>query len=75
MTADIDAVVQGAASTDATYGSVVAPMARAEDLGCQVVGEGVETLEEHECLVTLGCDLLQGYLLGRPSVTAIATGS
>jgi len=37
------------------------------EVGCQVVGEGVETLEEHECLVALGCDFLQGYLLGRPS--------
>jgi len=35
--------------------------------GCLVVGEGVETVEERDCLVELGCDLLQGYLLGRPS--------
>lgn len=38
----------------------------ARDLGCMVVGEGVETIEEHDALVALGCDLLQGYLLGRP---------
>ena len=31
-----------------------------------VVGEGVETLEERDALVSLGCDLLQGYLIGRP---------
>ena len=37
------------------------------DVGELVVGEGVETLEEREALVELGCDLLQGYLLGRPS--------
>jgi two-component system, cell cycle sensor histidine kinase and response regulator CckA len=37
------------------------------EVGCVVVGEGVETLEERECLVTLGCDLLQGYLLGHPA--------
>jgi len=37
------------------------------DVGCKVVGEGVETIEERDCLVSLGCDLLQGYLLGRPS--------
>lgn len=35
--------------------------------GCLVVGEGVETVQESECMVSLGCDLLQGYLLGRPS--------
>ena len=36
------------------------------EVNCKVVGEGVETLDERECLVGLGCDLLQGYLLGRP---------
>ncbi|MDB4955769.1 MAG: Blue-light-activated protein [Myxococcales bacterium] len=36
------------------------------DVGCLVVAEGVETNDERECLVGLGCDLLQGYLLGRP---------
>jgi EAL domain-containing protein (putative c-di-GMP-specific phosphodiesterase class I) len=35
--------------------------------GCLVVGEGVETRDERECLMNLGCDLLQGYLIGRPS--------
>ncbi len=34
---------------------------------CLVVGEGVETLEERDCLIALGCDLLQGYLIARPS--------
>jgi EAL domain-containing protein (putative c-di-GMP-specific phosphodiesterase class I)/ActR/RegA family two-component response regulator len=37
------------------------------DVGCVVVGEGVETADERDCLVALGCDLLQGYLLGRPA--------
>jgi EAL domain-containing protein (putative c-di-GMP-specific phosphodiesterase class I) len=36
------------------------------EVGTLVVGEGVETLEERDMLVTLGCDLLQGYLIGRP---------
>jgi EAL domain-containing protein (putative c-di-GMP-specific phosphodiesterase class I)/ActR/RegA family two-component response regulator len=36
------------------------------DLGMQVVAEGIETVEEREVLVSLGCDLLQGYLLARP---------
>jgi EAL domain-containing protein (putative c-di-GMP-specific phosphodiesterase class I)/FixJ family two-component response regulator len=36
------------------------------DLGVLVVGEGVETPSERDCLVDLGCDLLQGYLLARP---------
>src|SRR6185503_5878399 len=36
------------------------------DLGILVVAEGVETPAEREVLVDLGCDLLQGYLFGRP---------
>jgi DNA-binding NtrC family response regulator/EAL domain-containing protein (putative c-di-GMP-specific phosphodiesterase class I) len=35
--------------------------------GTLVVCEGVETAEERDCVVSLGCDLLQGYLLGKPS--------
>ncbi len=33
----------------------------------RVVGEGVETREERDCLVELGCDLLQGYLIAKPA--------
>ena len=34
-------------------------------LGTHVVSEGVETVEERDCLVELGGDLFQGYLFGR----------
>ncbi len=37
------------------------------EVGAKVVGEGVETEPEREHLVALGCDLLQGFLVGRPS--------
>lgn len=37
-----------------------------KELGMQVVAEGVETVQERDLLVELGCDFLQGYLLGRP---------
>jgi|HubBroStandDraft_5_1064220.scaffolds.fasta_scaffold48316_2 EAL domain-containing protein (putative c-di-GMP-specific phosphodiesterase class I) len=36
------------------------------DLGVLVVAEGIETVSERTVLVDLRCDLLQGYLLGRP---------
>lgn len=36
------------------------------DLGIQVVAEGIETVTERDALIELGCDLLQGYLLGKP---------
>jgi EAL domain-containing protein (putative c-di-GMP-specific phosphodiesterase class I) len=36
------------------------------DLGVSMVVEGVETVAERDCLVSLGGDLFQGYLLARP---------
>lgn len=43
------------------------------ELGVLVVAEGVETVGEKKALVDFGCDLLQGYLLGRPGPLATAT--
>jgi EAL domain-containing protein (putative c-di-GMP-specific phosphodiesterase class I) len=37
-----------------------------KELGMLVVAEGVETPEERDLLVALGCDFLQGYLLAKP---------
>ena len=39
-------------------------MARALDL--RVIAEGVETDDEWESLVALGCEAAQGYALARP---------
>ena len=36
------------------------------DTGRLVIGEGIETVEERDALIELGCDYLQGYLLARP---------
>jgi EAL domain-containing protein (putative c-di-GMP-specific phosphodiesterase class I) len=41
--------------------------ALAHEVGSVVVGEGVETEPERDCLRELGCDLLQGFLLAQPS--------
>lgn len=38
----------------------------AKETGIKVVAEGVEVHEERDCLLRLGTDYLQGYLLGRP---------
>lgn len=37
------------------------------DIGTLVVGEGVETAAERDVLMELGCNLLQGYLFGKPA--------
>ena len=39
----------------------------AHNLGKTTVAEGVETDEELRWLRELGCDAVQGYLLGRPA--------
>jgi EAL domain-containing protein (putative c-di-GMP-specific phosphodiesterase class I) len=38
-----------------------------KELGATVVAEGVETIEELQCIRDLGVDFAQGYLLARPS--------
>lgn len=37
-----------------------------KELGALVVAEGIETAAERDTLGELGCDLLQGFLFGRP---------
>ena len=50
--------------------SMVTAMCR--DLGILSVAEGIETEQERAVLVDLGCDLLQGYLIGKPRAVAAA---
>ncbi|MFC4728038.1 putative bifunctional diguanylate cyclase/phosphodiesterase [Coralloluteibacterium thermophilus] len=51
-------------SEDAAIVSAIVALGDALEL--TVVGEGVETRAQLEVLSELGCDALQGYLLGRP---------
>jgi EAL domain-containing protein (putative c-di-GMP-specific phosphodiesterase class I) len=38
----------------------------AKGLGMAITAEGIETEEQFECLRQLGCEQIQGYLIGRP---------
>lgn len=53
---------------DAIIVSAIVGLARTLDL--KVVAEGVENLEQLEFLTALGCDVLQGYFLGKPASAA-----
>lgn len=44
-----------------------AVIALAHTLSMRIVAEGVETPDQHRFLAAEGCDLLQGYLFGRPA--------
>lgn len=50
--------------TDSAIARTVVTLA--ENLGLQVVAEGVETREQWEFLVSIGCPSFQGYLFGKP---------
>ncbi len=41
----------------------------ANDIGCRVVAEGIETQEQLDTVTELGCHLLQGFYLARPAPT------
>jgi len=52
---------------------IQAMIALAHGLKLKVVAEGVETLEQLECLRSLNSDTLQGYLFGQPLPAEAAT--
>jgi PAS domain S-box-containing protein/diguanylate cyclase (GGDEF)-like protein len=45
---------------------VRAAVGMAHGLGLTTVAEGVETAEQRDFLVSVGCDMMQGYFFGRP---------
>ena len=51
---------------------IVASVLRmAQELGCRIVAEGVETVDEYRWLRGAGVELFQGYLIGRPALGAL----
>jgi EAL domain-containing protein (putative c-di-GMP-specific phosphodiesterase class I) len=58
-------------ASEASLAITAAAVELSHRLGLTVVAEGVETEAQLDCLETLGCDLIQGYLISKP-VTASA---
>ncbi len=64
----IDQVFVRDMATDNSSEAIVrAILAISRSLELEVVAEGVETQEQHDLLLTRGCEMFQGYLFGRPT--------
>ena len=60
----------GSSGSDNSTSIVTAILTLAGALGMDVVAEGIETEEQRDALVALGCEYGQGFLLGRPAPIA-----
>jgi EAL domain-containing protein (putative c-di-GMP-specific phosphodiesterase class I) len=58
--------VAGLDGLDTDHGIVRAVLAIADSLHLSVIAEGIETHDQLDALLGLGCELGQGYLLSRP---------
>lgn len=58
--------VRGLGGNSADEIIVAALISLAHDLGLEVVAEGVETTEQRDCLLSYGCDQVQGFLFAPP---------
>ncbi|GAA0323516.1 EAL domain-containing protein [Kineococcus aurantiacus] len=63
--------VSGLGVSDGDTGIVRACVQLAHAVGVRAVAEGVETEEQRQALVEMGCDVEQGYLFSRPVEAAV----
>ena len=64
--------VQHMAGTTSDQSIVAAIQVLADEYGLQTIAEGVETEGQEMALRALGCDMLQGFRFGRPSLPEAA---
>jgi EAL domain-containing protein (putative c-di-GMP-specific phosphodiesterase class I) len=64
--------VAAMSSDEGAFQIVTAIVGLAHNLGLEVVAEGVETQEQLALLRGLGCEFVQGFLIGRPLEAADA---
>lgn len=65
-------LVRDVHSSEAKRKIVGSMVSLCHEMGKQVIAEGVEQPAERSALIDLGCDLLQGYLCGRPKKLEVA---
>lgn len=71
----IDRSFVGGAPTNDRDRAVIRSLANlGREFGFDVVGEGVETVDELDVLREAGCELAQGYLLARPAPADVIAG-
>jgi diguanylate cyclase (GGDEF)-like protein/PAS domain S-box-containing protein len=58
--------VNGLDHGDSTQEIVNAIIRLSQNLGMELIAEGVETIEQQNCLTQLGCKYQQGFLLSKP---------
>jgi EAL domain-containing protein (putative c-di-GMP-specific phosphodiesterase class I) len=72
-------LVRGADSEPVKQRIIGSMASLCKEFGIMVVAEGIETTAERDVVVALGCDLIQGFLIGRPmeaeAVLAMHEGS
>jgi EAL domain-containing protein (putative c-di-GMP-specific phosphodiesterase class I) len=62
--------ISGITTNNEDFTLCSAIIAMAQRLGLETIAEGIEQREQLQILEQLGCDVAQGYLLGRPSSLA-----
>jgi EAL domain-containing protein (putative c-di-GMP-specific phosphodiesterase class I) len=59
-------LVEGCASSSTNANICKTIIQMAHNFGCRAVAVGISTANDLQCLTQLGCDMGQGYLLGKP---------